>query len=169
MNVLPFALSTLLALAGAILPQEESVGDIPVSGYFESQLVNDIQKGFYHCLDAMSQSEEFLLGRLEYDVFPSVVKVSDIQDFLAGSTSLLTDFGAAKEAYFFDHPAPFGVDPDALSLSVGTKGDTYAVSIGTGRRDTYLVEGHAMNETEVDSASSDLANAISDIVAEAAG
>ena len=167
MNVLPFALSALLALAGAILPQEESVGDLPVSGYFESQLVNDIQKGFYHCLDAMSQSEEFLLGRLEYDVFPSVVKVADIQDFLAGSTSLLTDFGAAKEAYFLDHPAPFGVDADALSLSVGTKGDTYAVSIGTGRRDTYLVEGHTMNETEVDSASSALASAIADIVAEA--
>lgn len=168
MNVLPFALSTLLALAGAILPQEESVGDLPVSGYFESQLENDIQKGFYHCLDAMAQSEEFLLGRLEYDVFPSVVKVSDIQDFLAGSTSLLTDFGAAKEAYFLDHPAPFGVDPDALSLSVGTKGDTYAVSIGTGRRDTYLVEGHVMNETEVRSASNELATAISTIVAEAA-
>ncbi|MDD7618425.1 MAG: transglutaminase domain-containing protein [Bacillales bacterium] len=168
MNVLPFALSTLLALVGAILPQEESVGDLPVSGYFESQLVNDIQKGFYHCLDAMSQSEEFLLGRLEYDVFPSVVKVADIQDFLAGSTSLLTDFGAAKEAYFLDHPAPFGVDADALSLSVGTKGDTYAVSIGTGRRDTYLVEGYSMNETEVGSASSALASAIGDIVAEAA-
>ena len=168
MNVLPFALSALLALAGAILPQEESVGDIPVSGYFESQLENDIQKGFYHCLDAMSQSEEFLLGRLEYDVFPSVVKVSDIQDFLAGSTSLLTDFGAAKEAYFLDHPAPFGVDADALSLSVGTKGETYAVSIGTGRRDTYLVEGHDMNETEVGHASDELASAISDIVAEAA-
>lgn len=169
MNVLPFALSALLALAGAILPQEESVGDLPVSGYFESQLENDIQKGFYHCLDAMSQSEEFLLGRLEYDVFPSVVKVADIQDFLAGSTSLLTDFGAAKEAYFLDHPAPFGVDADALSLSVGTKGDTYAVSIGTGRRDTYLVEGYAMNETEVRSASSALADAIGDIVAEGTG
>lgn len=167
MNVLPFALSALLALAGAILPQEESVGDLPVSGYFESQLVNDIQKGFYHCLDAMSQSEEFLLGRLEYDVFPSVVKVSGIQDFLAGSTSLLTDFGAAKEAYFLDHPAPFGVDADALSLSVGTKGETYAVSIGTGRRDTYLVEGHVMNESEVRHASDELADAISTIVAEA--
>lgn len=167
MNVLPFALSALLALAGAILPQEESVGDLPVSDYFESQLVNDIQKGFYHCLDAMSQSEEFLLGRLEYDVFPSVVKVADIQDFLAGSTSLLTDFGAAKEAYFLDHPAPFGVDPDALSLSVGTKGDTYAVSIGTGRRDTYFVEGHDMNESEVGHASDELASAISTIVAEA--
>lgn len=168
MNVLHFALSALLALAGAILPQEESVGDLPVSDYFESQLVNDIQKGFYHCLDAMSQSEEFLLGRLEYDVFPSVVKVADIQDFLAGSTSLLTDFGAAKEAYFLDHPAPFGVDADALSLSVGTKGDTYAVSIGTGRRDTYLVEGHAKNEAEVRSASDDLADAIFEIAAEAA-
>lgn len=167
MNVLPFALSALLALAGAILPQEESVGGLPVSGYFESQLVNDIQKGFYHCLDAMSQSEEFLLGRLEYDVFPSVVKVSGIQDFLAGSTSLLTDFGAAKEAYFLDHPAPFGVDADALSLSVGTKGETYAVSIGTGRRDTYLVEGHVMNESEVRHASDELADAISTIVAEA--
>ena len=169
MNVLPFALSALLALAGAILPQEESVGDLPVSGYFESQLVNDIQKGFYHCLDAMSQSEEFLLGRLEYDVFPSVVKVSGIQDFLAGSTSLLTDFGAAKEAYFLDHPAPFGVDADALSLSVGTKGETYAVSIGTGRRDTYLVEGHVMNESEVRHASDELASAISDIATEATG
>ena len=167
MNVLPFALSALLALAGVILPQEESVGDLPVSGYFESQLENDIQKGFYHCLDAMSQSEEFLLGRLEYDVFPSVVKASDIQDFLGGSTSLLTDFGAAKEAYFLDHPAPFGVDTDALSLSVGTKGDTYAVSIGTGRRDTYLVEGYSMNETQIGSASSELADAISTIVAEA--
>ncbi|MGN1261930.1 MAG: transglutaminase domain-containing protein, partial [Candidatus Enteromonas sp.] len=169
LKLLPLVISSLLTLGVAPFAKGESTGNLAEQGYFESQLSSDYQVGFYRCLDAMVQSEEFLLGRMEYDVYPSIVKTKDIQDFLSGSPALLNDFGAAKEAYFLDHPAPFNVDVDAISLSIGQKGESYAVSIGTGRRDTYLVEGYDKNETETKSASEALSSAIAAIAEEGKG
>ena len=126
------------------------------SKYFESQLSPSSLR-FYAALKQMDEGRLFQTCNEEFDLLSSkVLSSTDLEGFAKGDRSLLRDFGAAKEAYFLDHPGIHRVDSDALSLSFGMQGNQYVASIGSGREEDYLLDGVALEESDIAKEYSDL-------------
>lgn len=105
--------------------------------YYYDQLSVSERK-FYRAIGEM----DFKKGNDEYDLIAGeAVTEAQLSRFSEGNADLLKEFGAAKDAYFLDHPEIFYVDFDALSLSVGFKNGHYVATVGTGRAETYFSDG----------------------------
>lgn len=63
------------------------------------------------------------------------------KSYTEGDPSLLKSFGAALDSFRFDHTELFYVDFDRVSFSIGKSGDEYVMTLGSGRTDTYFVDG----------------------------
>ncbi len=105
--------------------------------YYYDQLSMSERK-FYRAIGEMDLKK----GNDEYDLIESeTVTEAQLSRFTDGNADLLKEFGAAKDAYYLDHPEIFYVDFDALSISVGLKNGNYVATLGTGRADTYFSNG----------------------------
>ena len=111
----------------------------PSYHYFYNQL-NDESKKIYEAMEEMYESGIFARGE-DYDLSKHG-KVTDAQlkTFVSGSSKLIDDYGAARDAFQYDYPDVFYVDFSLLSVRVIKDGDGVLHGyLGAGRSDTYLL------------------------------
>ena len=142
------ALSPVIGAFGFVNFKVNAVGtedELDVSKYFYKQLNSDRAQKFYSVMEKMLADETFIKGE-SVDLIDN--GTFDEATAKAYGSALLNDFGAARDAFYFDHPSVFYVDFSALSLRATTDKDGgYHLYLGTGRYDTYYTEGF---ETEAD-------------------
>lgn len=112
------------------------------NGYYYFNLTSDLSKKFYQALNKMDEEEIFKSGNGKYDLISNqILTESDVNDYSQGNPDILKEFGAAKDAFYLDHPEIFYVNFDLLSLSLGTQNGKNIAYIDAGRTNSYYVEG----------------------------
>lgn len=146
------------------------------SRYYYSQLKDDA-KGFYDAMYEMYVQGIFKTGTQEYDlVEKGHITSEQLAAYEGRKEELLKLFGAARDAFYADYPDIFYVDFSSLSITVSTNNVTeaeeaeaenkaaeYTASLGTGRSDTYFVEGFT-SEQQVESAVKEQDDRVNEIV-----
>ena len=118
--------------------------------YYGRQL-NEQAKKFYDAMITMYQNKSFMKD-LDYDLLANgVVKEEDLLKYATGTTQLLYDMTAARDAFQYDYPEVFWIDWSAISLRVTRNKDgKYFAFLGRGKRDDYFLPG--FNADNVDEA-----------------
>ena len=161
------ALALPLVLAGSVWPVQQVQAEAAASRYFYNQLTQQ-EKIFYDAMEQMYVTGILKTGTEDYDLTANnTLSQAELQQYADGHTELLSWMGAARDAFYFDHPDIFYVDFSALSLRVtrDSKG-TYHAYLGTGRRDNYFTQGFT-SKAQVDAAIAEYEKAVSTIVTNA--
>lgn len=117
------------------------------NGYYYFNLTSDLSKKFYHALNKMNEEEIFKSGNGKYDLINNkIINESDVNEYSQGNADILKEFGAAKDAFYLDHPEIFYVNFDLLSLSLATQNGKNIAYIDAGRTNSYYVEGFTSSE-----------------------
>ena len=88
-------------------------------------------------------------GTYEYDL-SAVLTEREISDYVDNaSPKIPVAFGAARDAFYMDHPDLFYIDVYKLYLSAGMKNGKYVAYVGTGNADNYYTDYTVNNATEV--------------------
>ncbi len=141
--------------------------------YFYDQL-DEVSKEFYDAMYNMYVQGIFKVDG-DYDLVENGhVTQEQLKEFAKGDKSLLYSMGAARDAFYYDHPEVFYVDFDYLSMRVTTDSSgKYFASLGKGRSDTYLRKGfkkageelnEELEETYIDDAINEVDNIVNDII-----
>ena len=119
--------------------------EVNVDKYFYNQLTNDSQREFYQEMEEMAELDangESVFIRGGDMIVDGVLTQEQLSDFATGkSNQLLNDFGAAKDAFYFDHAELFYVDFSYLSFTVSLRNGEYFCYLGAGRAETYYTQG----------------------------
>ena len=132
--------------------------------YYGRQLNEQAWK-FYDAMVKMYENDAFEKG-LDYDlVANNVVTEEDLIKYATGSTQLLYDMTAARDAFQYDYPEVFWIDWSAISLRV-TRNNSgkYFAFLGRGKRDDYFLPG--FNAENVDDAINDYNKLLKDAITE---
>lgn len=138
----------------------------PVGFTYYNQLTSEAKR-FYNAIADMDEQGMLKQGNAKYDLIANEVLTKGQLDSYSKSNAVMSAFGAARDAYYLDHPEVFYIDFSYLSVSVGLKGGSYVASLGTGRADNYYINGGFKSATEVDAAIESFDAAIDEIVNEA--
>ncbi len=164
---LTFAFSVLALpvnnLFNSTAKAENENAETEISNYYYNEL-SDQAKKFYVAIDSMNNDGLLKSGNGSYDLIASnVVTSNDVLDYGNGNGELLVEFGAAKDAYYLDHPEIFYVNFDLLTLSFATKNGNAIAAIDAGRTTSYYAEGFS-SETAVNTAIQEIENQTSSAV-----
>ena len=109
--------------------------------YYGRQL-NDQAWKFYEAMVDMYNNGAFKKG-LDYDLVANgVVSEQELLKYATGTTTLLYDMTAARDAFQFDYPEAFWIDWSAISLRVTRNSNgKYFAFLGRGKRDDYFLPG----------------------------
>lgn len=130
--------------------------------YYYGQLNADA-KGIYDAMSQMYEKGIFKTGKESYDLVANGHLTSEqLAAYGGNQEALLKVFGAARDAFYADYPEIFYVDFSNLSITVSEKNGpddsvsdndvaVYGASLGTGRTDTYFLQGFA-GQSAVESA-----------------
>ncbi len=134
------------------------------SRFFYNQLTEK-ERLFYNAMEEMYASGLLMTGTADYELTAKhLLTQEELQGYADGSPQLLNFMGAARDAFYFDHPDIFYVDFSALSLRVTRdSAGTYRAYLGTGRREDYYTEGFTSQE-QVKAAAEEYENAVNTIV-----
>lgn len=158
---------TGFALAAASLPLSGALST-PVyavsasEGYFYEQLTEQSQV-FYNAMEQMLEKGIFKTGDGDFDLVAEGLLTSEqAQEY--GFNELMSQYGAARDAFCADYADVFYVDFSYLTLRVTADSEgEYHVRLGAGRSDNYYTEGFTGKE-QVDTAIIEYEAAINDIV-----
>lgn len=161
------ALALPLGLAGFGSSMDRVEAQTAATRYFYSQLTEK-EKLFYDAMEQMNTTGLFKTGTEDFDLSGQLSQ-ADLASYANGYPDLLNWMGAARDAFYFDHPDIFYVDFSALSLrvTIDTKG-VYHAYLGAGRRDNYFNQGFTSPE-QVEAAIEKYEKTINAIVEEAKG
>ncbi len=160
------AVLTALLASGAIFSNTAFVNAEAEQDYYYSQLTNDAKR-FYGAIDEMNENGLLKQGNARYDLISSGVLTEAQLNSYSQSSSVMAAFGAARDAYYLDHPEIFYVDFSYLSVSVGMKDGDYVATLGAGRADNYYINGGFNSQAEVESAIAEHNAAVEEIAATA--
>ena len=157
-------ISTLKAFAEeSTSPEEQPVDDSDIDHFFYNQLTSE-QQEFYKAMEDMLKSGKFIAGE-DYDLVANKrVSQAQLEDYANGDQSILKVLGAARDAFYTDYDDVFYVDFSYLSLRVTQSSDgKYHAYLGSGRSDSYYVEGFA-SEQDVKNAMTQYKAKLNDVV-----
>ena len=110
------------------------------AGFYYDQL-DPLSQRFYEAIDDMYKKGNLKTGNFEYDLIDKqIITNEQAKAYSEGDKEIVNAFFAAKDAFFMDKNV-FYVDFDKLNLSVSSKDNRFIATIGTGRDDSYYVEG----------------------------
>ncbi len=133
-------------------------------GYFYAQLKPEA-KVFYDAMVQMDVEGLFKTGNGELDLTAAgYLTQEEAAGYAESGTYVLNLFGAARDAFSYDHNDLFYVDFSSLSVRATSGQDGYHIYLGTGRRDNYYMEGFTSAE-QVDSYVSAYESAVKEIAA----
>ena len=136
--------------------------------YFYNQL-DPYAKIFYNGMVEMYTSGMFQTGTEALDLVEENPEIETlVAAHMSGSANLLSEFGAARDAFCADYPDVFYVDFSALSVRVTQESSgKYHLYMGPGRYETYYTEGFT-SKPQVEEAIREYEVEISKAVAESA-
>ena len=162
------AFFTAIALAVTSLSLIETSGTavyaaLASEGYFYKQLDTELSRAFYNAMEQMLEKGVFKTGKDDFDLVENDLLTSEKAEEY-GVTEMLSQYGAARDAFCADHADIFYVDFSYLTLRVTTdsNGD-YHVYLGAGRSDNYYTEGFT-DEAQVNSAIAEYETKLNEIV-----
>lgn len=133
--------------------------------YYYNQLGNEA-KGIYDAMYAMYEKGIFKTGAQEYDLVGNNHITSEQLAAYGGKMdTVLSSFGAARDAFYADYPDVFYVDFSSLGISVsGNDVSGYKAFLGNYRegRNDYFVEGFR-DAQQVESAVNEYNSTINEI------
>lgn len=148
--------ATVLAIitavcVGIFIPRTPSANAEAREDYYYRQLDPDARK-FYDAIADMESRGLLKQGNGKYDLIANeVLSEAQCQSF-SSSQKVLNTFGAARDAYYLDHPEIFYVDFSYLTVNVRTKGDGYEATLGNGRAENYYIQNAFYSATDVENA-----------------
>lgn len=157
--------STILALFLAVnlipagLVTKVSAAETEATYYFRNQLRTQASKIFYQAMEQMLADGTFKTGDGAIEISAMPGYETAVQELCSGHANgrvnLITEYGAARDAFYADHPDVFYVDFSALTVRITQSQDKlYHLYLGAGRYPTYYTEGITSKE-QVDSAVKD--------------
>ncbi len=100
--------------------------------------VSRIAIGIYDAMYEMYIDGVFKQGNVDYNLTRSGhVETKDLED----KNTLLSAYGAARDAFQYDYPDVFYVDFSYLSIRIASDSTGTFAYLGTGRKDSYLLPG----------------------------
>ena len=131
--------------------------------YFYDQLSPEAQN-VYNVLYEMYEDGSLKGGTKTVDlVEKGAISSETLEAYLAGDPTLSDIFSAAKDAFDLECPDAWYFDSSYISMRVGKKeSGEYAVYMGIGRADTYLLPG--LNAGDVEKMDAQVSAAIAEIV-----
>ena len=156
---------TAVSLTGRVAVAEKQEVNIGRT-YFRDELANsELAQKFYDVFDEMAKNGSFNDGEFEYDL-TSVLTSAELSDYIdRGTPKLPVAFGAARDAFYMDHPELFYVDVYKLYVSAGTKNGANFASAGAGLADNYYPDNTFGSAAEVTAAIGKFDKAVADAVA----
>ena len=123
--------------------------NIDIDKFFYNQL-NDYSKTIYNAFEANKENMKTGTYQIEFgDAFSSLLESENGEELLGDY------YQSAIEAYTYDNPDVFYLNPNEMYLNINTKstifGDTYSVYINNAKDPNYLIEEFNSKE-EIDMA-----------------
>ena len=133
----------------AASPNKDLSLDTYSKDYYGRQLNEQAWK-FYNAMVDMYNNDTFKKGQDYNLIAKGVVEEADLLKYATGTTQLLYDMTAARDAFQYDYPEVFWVDWSAISLRVTRDSNgNYFAFLGRGKRDDYFLPG--FNAENIDS------------------
>ncbi len=169
--VATLAAATCLLFAGDLSPSAEGDENIGRT-YFKQELNNsELALRFYDVISEMSDEGGFNDGKYVYDL-SDVLSQDEIAKYVDNaSPKIPVAFGAARDAFYMDHPDLFYADVYKLYFTAGMTDGKYVAFIDSGRADNYYVDNTVDTADQVNAAVLKYEEALDSIVkaAKAAG
>ena len=122
--------------------------------YYEELKNSDLAQRLYGAFDKMRENAAFKGGKLEYDLLASgTLTEAEVADYVNNaSPKVPVALGAARDAYYMDHPDLFYIDVYKFYLSAGMQNNKYVAFIGTGTAENYYTAHTVSSAAEADTA-----------------
>ncbi len=147
-----FAVIFALAIVFCMPMHNRAKADEPVeNGYYYGN-ISASAKRIYNAIGDMHGQGLLKSGNARYDLIANKVLTNAQLDSFSQNSSVMTAFGAARDAYYLDHPELFYIDFSMLSINVGKRDGKYVATLGSGRADSFYIENGFGSQAEVDAA-----------------
>ena len=171
LSTLCVVISAIIAIAVLTAPRKAAAADESqdnAHGYYYSQLRSSkLAERLYNALWDMYQKGYFEKCTEQYDL-TTVLTQPELGDYIEKqSPAIPVALGAARDAFYLDHPELFYVSVHDMRFTFGTKGGNYAAYLGAGKADNYYQEYTVISADEVKAAVADFNTQLDKAVAAA--
>ncbi len=134
-------------------------------GFYYGQL-SDKEKSYYEAMEKMLEQGVFKTGSQCFDLADNgYVSQEELKAYLSGDTNLFYEVGAARDAFYAEHPGIFYVDFNKFSMRVTADAQgRYHANLGSGREGSYYAVGFS-SEQDVDAAIEKFEKRLEELVA----
>ncbi|MDE6618486.1 MAG: hypothetical protein K2K13_05635, partial [Clostridiales bacterium] len=158
-SALSVVISAIIAISVITAPRRATAAaeaEDTVHGYYYSQLKNSkLAERLYNALWDMNEEGLFEECTEEYDL-TSVLTQRELADYIINkSPAIPVALGAARDAFYLDHPELFYVDVHKMRLTFSSDGNTHVAYLGAGREDNYYADYTASSKSDVKAAVAD--------------
>ncbi len=163
-----FIVSAITVIPKLSASGQAGAADDPSAHYFYDQLP-EAAKPFYSAMEQMNQKGIFKTGTDSYELTGknNLISQETAAAYMGGNGNILALYGAARDAFYMDHPDIFYVDFSNLTVRVTSdKNSKYHVTLGAGRTQNYYTKGFS-NQDDVESALKEFNAVVEQLVAEA--
>lgn len=158
LSALSVVISAIIAISVIAAPRRASVAETEdnAHGYYYSQLKNSkLAERLYNALWDMNEEGLFEKCTEQYDL-TSVLTQRELGDYIINkSPAIPVALGAARDAFYLDHPELFYADVHKMRLTFSSDGNTHVAYLGAGREDNYYADFTAASQAEVKAAVED--------------
>ena len=164
------AVAAQLCFAGVKTSFAEEASAGSKHGYYYGELAKSpLAEKFYDVMLEMANENKFAEGKYEYDLLASgTLSDEELSEYLdASSPKIPVAFGAARDAFYMDHPDLFYVDVYKLYLSAGTQNGKNVAFVGTGKAENYYLDNAFETAAQVKTAVDEYENKLGALVNEA--
>lgn len=158
-SALCIVIAAIISIAVLTAPRTAAVADASednAHGYYYSQLKNSkLAERLYNALWDMYKQEYFEECTEEYDL-TSVLTQRELGAYILDkSPAIPVALGAARDAFYLDHPELFYVDVHKMRLTFSSDGKTHVAYLGAGREANYYADYTASSKSDVKAAVAD--------------
>lgn len=152
----------------------DTTASVVAREYYRDELKNsELALRFYDVMEEIADGGHFSDGAYRYDL-SEVLTQNELAEYLGGNSpkpKIPAAFGAARDAFYMDHPDLFYVDVYKLYLTAGMQGGRYIAYVDSGNADNYFTDNTVSSAAEVETAVAAYESAITQMVdgAKAAG
>ncbi|MDE7107231.1 MAG: hypothetical protein K2O39_02805, partial [Clostridiales bacterium] len=153
LSALSVVISAIIAISVIMSPRRATAAEATedtAHGYYYSQLKNSkLAERLYNALWDMNEEGLFEECTEEYDL-TSVLTQRELGDYIINkSPAIPVALGAARDAFYLDHPELFYVDVHKMRLTFSSDGNTHVAYLGAGRENNYYADYTAASKAEV--------------------
>ncbi len=121
-----------------------------IEGNWHYEKLTERAKKIYNAIYTMYSKEMLKSGTQDYDlVSNNCITSNEVEEYVKGNTALMSDFYAARYAFYADYPEIFYVDISKVVMRTTKSNDgTYHAYIGSGNNVDYFIKGFSTENVE---------------------